>query len=566
MGALHLSAIERYDPQTGFFYLSNGSSAAYNAAYNPVYDPLYDVSPEGPADVRRFLAQATMGPTIADIDGFSGTFGNWIDTQLAIPTSLALSTNPAVDFSAGQSFAQEVGQEILRQSILSTGQLKMRFAQMMSQLIVCGHHAAMRQIDGKAYWNAMINASTGNFRDILECATTQRWQGLYLNNINNRADNGLFPNQNFMRELLQLFSLGQEALAKDGSRTFNPNGSIARAYTQTDINAGARLMCGWADLADPNTGTDRTMIPQPLIAYNGPALTFFGTVFPMIASPIAADVVARKNAVLDIIMLQPSVAPFVCRHVITRMVTDNPTPQYIRRVVAAFENNGSGVRGDMRAVLRATLLDPEARGNVKATSYGRTIEPSLMQTRMFRYAQQPSFAVWDPAIAFNGVMAWQRIEGSQRGIMRKTGDWTSQPQTVFSNFPSSFEAAPGFKSPASSLRNSAGISTWLGDGMSGLVFNAGDDVNANNTWGRWLVTALVALHNATPGTAAQKNSAVVARMLADLMPGQTPSALVVSEMESLGLWLDTQVAGNLRNKYVHLLGAMSVINEFWRQQ
>ncbi|CAB4142875.1 Protein of unknown function DUF1800 [uncultured Caudovirales phage] len=565
--------------------LNNGRRRASlgGGTYNPVYNPLYDVSPEGPSDLRRFLTQATMGPTVADVDGFSGTFGTWINNQLALPAEMALSTNSAVDFSTGNAFAEDSGREIMRQSILSTAQLKMRVAQVLSQLIVCGYSAAMRTIDAKAYWNGMLNAANGNFRDVLEVASVQVWQGYYLNNINNTARNGLFPNQNFMRELLQLFSLGQEALAKDGSRTFNTNGSIARAYSQPDINAGARLMCGWGEPVNASTSTNRNMAPRPDVAYNGPALSFFGFTeaqYPVFGpqgqtvgsatvngyTPTAQNIIDRKNAVLDIIMLQPSVAPFVCRHMITRLVTDNPTPQYIRRVVAAFENNGSGVRGSMPAVIRAILLDPEARGNSKPVAFGRVIEPSLMQARMFRYAQQASFAVFDPAIVFNGAWQWQQVQGGARGIMRKTGDWTSQPQTVFSNFPSSFEAAPGIKSPASSLRNSAGISTWLGDGMSGLQFNAGDDVNANNAWGRWLCTSLVALHNATAGTAAQKNAAVVARMLADLMPGQTPSAPVISELESYGIWLDGQVAGNLRLKYVHLLGAMSVVNEFWRQQ
>ena len=550
--------------------------------YNPVYDPTYDVAPAGIADTRRFLMQATMGPTVADVDGFSGTFGNWINAQLALPAEISLSTNPAVDFNTGQGWAQEAGQEVMRQAIFSTAQLKMRTAQALSQLIVCGHTASMRQIDGKMYWQGMLNAASGNFRDVLEVAAVQIWQGNYLNNVNNTARNGLFPNQNFMRELLQLFSLGQEALAKDGSRTFNANGSIRRAYSQPDINAGARLMCGWGEPVNPGTSTDRNMAPRPDVAYNGPALSFFGFTeaqYPVFGpqgqtvgsatvngyTPTAQNIIDRKNAVLGIIMLQPSVAPFVCRHMITRLVTDNPTPQYIRRVVAAFENNGSGVRGSMPAVIRAILLDPEARGNSKPVAFGRVIEPSLMQARMFRYAQQASFPVFD-SITFNGAWQWQRVQGGGRGIMQKTGDWTTQPQTVFSNFPSSFEAAPGIKSPASSLRNSAGISAWLGDGMSGLQFNAGDDVNANNAWGRWLCTSLVALHNATAGTAAQKNTAVVARMFADLMPGQTPAAEEVSELESYGIWLDGQVEGNLRLKYVHLLGGMSVINRFWRQQ
>ncbi|MBY0438773.1 MAG: hypothetical protein K2W80_11315, partial [Burkholderiales bacterium] len=97
----------------------------YNPTYNPTYNPAYDVSPLGVADTRRFLTQATMGPTVADVDNFSGTFGTWINNQLALPAEMALSTNSAVDFSTGNAFAEDPGREIMRQSILSTAQLKM---------------------------------------------------------------------------------------------------------------------------------------------------------------------------------------------------------------------------------------------------------------------------------------------------------------------------------------------------------------------------------------------------------------------------------------------------------
>jgi hypothetical protein len=277
------------------------------------------------------------------------------------------------------------------------------------------------------------------------------------------------------------------------------------------------------------------------------------------------EVEDRLELALDIIMEQPTIAPFVCRHMITRMTTDNPSPQYIRRVVAAFENDGTGVRGNMGAVVRAILLDQEARGNSVAVTNGRALEPSLAWSRLYRYMnQEPIPTAWDATNASLPLWHWTfAFEGGSFGIMLQTGNMQAQPASVFYDYPSTFEVEPGFKAPAAALRNTAGIAAWLGIGISNIENMAGDTANANQAWGRWLATDLVALHTATSGSAAVKDAAVIDRMYADLFQGRAPSTETRNALIDFAATAGMQ-AMSARRRICWLAGMMTGLNEHWR--
>ena len=324
----------------------------------------------------RFLAQATMGASRADLDQVaSAGFESWLDAQFSMPRQTShWDWLVAAGHATTATMNNQVGFDpvMWRQLIATPDQLRQRVGMALLDLLVIGIdgvNAPWRQFAVAAYVDLLMDNAFGNFRTILQQVSTSPAMGYYLTFLGNRKANaatGAVPDENYARELMQLFTIGLIRLNPDGTS----QGS--ETYTQADITGLARVFTGFTlDSAD-NSTPDRLRRPMAITAaqHETGVKTFLGTTIP--AGTSGAD---SLRMALDTIFAHPNVAPFVSKQLIQRLVTSNPTPAYVGRISAVFDNNGNGARGDLRAVVRAILLDTEARSNSLVSSYGKLRVP-----------------------------------------------------------------------------------------------------------------------------------------------------------------------------------------------
>jgi hypothetical protein len=525
------------------------------SGYNPVYNPSYDAAPAGLNDTRRFLDQCTMGPLALEAASFSGTYGAWLQQQVDAPApTVTPLLGPESNSPPYWGASRALFKFWLEHS--ASNALRVRVAHALSQIVVAGPGPGGSGNSNMHSWHqGLVNLALSNYRDILNHACVHRAMGFYLNNLANSAWN-IAPSQNFARELLQLFSTGANALNKDGTEVRDGTGALVRAYSQTDVGAAARYLSGWyipfplghrpGELGSPANGnmvTSKSLSQN--LAFNGDTTPwpFFGRTsadypaFATLADPSDAQIIARKDAVIDVIMQQPSVGPYICKQLIQKLVTDSPTPQYVRRVVASWDNNGSGVVGDLRAVVRAILLDAEARGNSKPVTFGRAQEMTLSITRRMRYAQ-----VQTHDIALNQMWVWATFQGSPPPmIVPKMGQLPAWPVSVFNDYPFSFTAI-GVEAPAAALWNSTSIQANSGIAMSYSSSLASPvAMGTDDPIGRWNVTDLIAVYDAafaadpggTPAKVLAGHTALMNRAYADLHQGDLPTTVEQTEILAL---------------------------------
>jgi uncharacterized protein (DUF1800 family) len=347
-------------------------------------------------EAARFLGQATFGPRMSEIDDVASRgYDAWLDSQFAKPQSLHL---PAVTaYLNTLPVAQQNGQTAFQWSIwknFATGDdaLRQRVAFALSEIFVVSNvsNIAFAYPRGPAQYLDTLGANAfGNFRSLLEAVTYSPMMGIYLSHLHNVKENpatGQVPDENYAREVMQLFTIGLYVLNNDGSIARDPIGRSVETYSNSDVSGLAKVFTGlsWAgpDTTD-NRFNGRTPDPNreilPMQAYNQfhsiSQKQFLGTTIP----PSTTASVNTNNEVriaLDTLFNHQNVGPFFGKQLIQKLVTSNPSAAYVSRVSAAFNNNGSGVRGDMKAVIKAVLLDPEARaapGSI-ATS-GKLREP-----------------------------------------------------------------------------------------------------------------------------------------------------------------------------------------------
>jgi uncharacterized protein (DUF1800 family) len=324
-----------------------------------------------------------MGSSRGDIDrvvtlGYAG----WLNEQFAMTRPTTHWDWLVANGYAGTAYqGNPVGFDVVmwRQLIASPDQLRQRVGMALLDMLVVGLdgvNVSWRQFAVGAYVDILMDGAFGNFRNLLSSISLSPAMGYYLTFINNRKANpqtGAVPDENYARELLQLFTIGLVRLNQDGSAQMS-GGRPLETYVQDDITGLARVFTGFVlDGADATT-PDRMRRPMVVNAgqHETGAKTFLGTT-------VAAGTGALESLsqALNAIFAHPNVAPFVSRQLIQRLVTSNPPPGYVQRVAQVFENNGSGVRGDLAAVVRAILLDPEARvaAIAAAPSFGKLREP-----------------------------------------------------------------------------------------------------------------------------------------------------------------------------------------------
>lgn len=450
----------------------------------------------GPAPTRneaaRFLAQASYGPTEASINALTRTsLAAWIEAQFNMP---ALRHRDHVDrrtvelAAAMQSVSQtQFRESYWAQALTRDDQLRQRAAFALSQVFVISF------VDGTlanqprgvtSYYDMLAEKAFGNYRDLLESVSLHPMMGVYLTHLRNQKEDiasGRVPDENYAREVMQLFSIGLYELNNDGTHR---NGTPTETYTHADIQGLAKVFTGFSWYAGPNLAdrTNRRFFGndahadrdwQPMQAYNAFHSTsekrFLGRT---IAANSTANADADLRTALDTLFNHPNVGPFIGRQLIQRLVTSNPSPAYVGRVAAAFNNNGLGVRGDMKAVWRAILLDPEARSpDLASTSYGKVREPILRLSHFLR-----AFKARSTSGNFTGIDNTDAPNNSLSQTAMRSPSVFNFYRPGFTP-PNSAAADAGLVSPELQLANEVSVAGYL-NYLRGnwLTVNTGRDI------------------------------------------------------------------------------------------
>ena len=365
--------------------------------------------PIGKAEAFQFLNQASFGATEAEASSvIAMRFERWIDDQMLKPASLQLPfmmTLPPPQFM-GQLHTDRV--DIwFRNVLLNDDQLRQRVAFALSEIMVVSQLGALqaRPFAVAGYYDVLVENAFGNYRDLIEEVTLHPAMGVYLSMLGNRAPDptrNIRPDENYARELMQLFSIGLVELNLDGSQKLDANNQPIPTYDQEIIEGFAHVFTGWTWAGSPSFGSGRVsnenqarpMELWPQFHDTGPKKLLNNVTLP--AGQTGEQDLADA---LDNIFNHPNVAPFMAIRLIQRLTTSNPSPGYVRRVAQAFENNGSGVRGDLGAVVKAILLDPEARPAMAMEIDGKLKEPLLRLTQLFKAYDATSESGRYPLIA-----------------------------------------------------------------------------------------------------------------------------------------------------------------------
>ena len=371
-----------------------------------------------PAEASRFLAQASYGSNPKDIKALTGRTANeWIEAQFLRPPFSLLNAMRYWRQRRGPEGNKNVSEledahNAWWVSTIQQDQLRQRVAFALSQIFVVSSAGVVGEYPKGlvSYYDTLVRGAFGNFRQLLQDVTLHPMMGMYLTYIGNRKERfdstgkiTQAPDENYAREVMQLFTIGLEQLNLDGTPKKDAQGRPIPTYSNNDVIGLARVFTGWswnggrlthecffrAGYCAENTNERET---RPMVAYDQYHSTlekrFLGTTIAEGQSSTTADL----KVALDTLFNHPNVGPFIGRQLIQRLVTSNPSPAYVRRVASAFNDNGQGVRGDMKAVIRAVLLDEEARGDNarKQPSFGRIREPVLRFTHLMRALEASS--------------------------------------------------------------------------------------------------------------------------------------------------------------------------------
>jgi uncharacterized protein (DUF1800 family) len=495
-------------------------------------------------EAARFLVQASLGADRSHIASVqAGGFAAWIDAQFALPQSASRCewlVSQGYD-SAGVNNANKNGFAgfdacAWRKLMAAPDTLRQRVTLALSEILVVsltGLSGGWRQFSAAHYLDLLEDNAFGNYRTLLQQVSTSPAMGEYLTfrgNLKFNPATGALPDENYARELMQLFTIGLVQLQLDGTPALAA-GKTQETYGLDDITGLARVFTGW-DLDTSVTGTatpdfQRRPMVQVASRHETGASTFLGATVPA-----GLDGAASLTAALDIVFAHSNVAPFVSRQLIQRLVTSNPSPAYVQRVAQMFQNDGSGVKGNLKAVVKAILLDDEARRSPDPADVrnGRLREPMLR------------FVAWARAFGASSPSdAW--AIGDTSDPATRLGQSPLRSPTVFNFF------RPGYVPPNSAIGQAvlvapefqitnessvvgylnfmqAAVSVGVGDvkadysALAALADNAAallDEINlvlaAGQLGGATLATLGAALASMPAGSTAARNNRVYAALL-----------------------------------------------------
>lgn len=411
-------------------------------------------------DAVRFLEQSSFGPTPSEIARVQSMgISAYIDDQLkqpatgytgfsyAPPKPAANCTRSSTDPTSAASLCArdtyslfQVRRQFFMNALSGSDQLRQRVAYALSQIMVVSGKVVYKAYGMADYQNILLNDAFGNYRKLLMDVTLSPVMGRYLDMVNNsKATATSSPNENYAREVMQLFSIGVNKLNLDGTLQKDAQGNPIPTYDQNVIKGYAALFTGWT--YPPLNGATSTW-PNPQ-NYDGAMVlnadhhdTNAKLILNNVTLPAGQTGDEDLKAGIDAIFNDPNVGPFICKRLIQHLVTSNPSPAYVARVATVFNDNGQGVRGDLSAVIKAILLDPEARGdNVTNASFGYLRDPALFITTLLRnlggqsdgvYASYQAAAMGEPIFTSPSVfnffppdyhIAVNHLEGPEFGIL-----------------------------------------------------------------------------------------------------------------------------------------------------
>ncbi len=363
--------------------------------------PVYTV-PASNEEAARFLLQAQFSASEADMAAVrTQGYAPWLTAQFSAPADVtgfawlnARGYDAVSNATRYYDNSYPADYMLWNQLMTSADPVRKRAALALSEFFVVslvGLDVSWRSHALAAWWDLLAAGAFGNFRKLLEDVTLNAAMGVYLNTKGNMKENaatGRAPDENFGREVMQLFSLGLYQLNLDGSEKRGADGNKLETYTQSDITNIARVFTGWDFDQTQNVNTvepvqNRTVpstaftrLPMRLTPANHSTL---GSSFLGATVPAGSDGTAALKIALDTLFNHPNVGPFFGKQMIQRLITSNPSPAYVARVASAFNNNGAGLRGDLKAVFLAVLLDEEARGpaGLSQGGFGKLREPIL---------------------------------------------------------------------------------------------------------------------------------------------------------------------------------------------
>jgi uncharacterized protein (DUF1800 family) len=371
-----------------------GGGGSDDAPIDPTPLPPPPVMPNA-VEASRFLAQASMGATreqIARVQAIG--YAAWLDEQFALaPSTSRWDWLIAGGYGVVANKDSENGADACqwRKMISAPDTLRQRVTFALSEIVVAGIAGfvggSWHQFSAAAFLDLLEANAFGNYRTLLQQVSLSAPMGEFLTYRNNRKFNpttGAMPDENYAREIMQLFSIGLLQLNNDGSSKLS-SGLPQETYTLADITGLARVFTGWNyDLAGGDTLTPdfkRRPMAQNASRHETGSKIFLGTTIAA-----GTDGATSLTLALDTIFAHPNVAPFIGRQLIQRLVCSNPSPAYIARISAVFNNDGTGTKGNLKAVVKAILLDDEARSAARRTdpAFGKLREPILRFTAWAR--------------------------------------------------------------------------------------------------------------------------------------------------------------------------------------
>jgi uncharacterized protein (DUF1800 family) len=402
-------------------------------------------------EATRFLEQATWGPTDGDVGGVLGVgFLPWMAGQYSLinspyPSLLLWPDNKPtdpVDCTSGICSRDNYSMYLLqtgffKNAMYNPDQLRQRVAFALHKLDVSSALVLTRPSQMSPYLNLLYYNAFGNYRDILYNVTLNPAMGLYLNMNTNTKTN---PNENYAREIMQLFSIGTDLLNMDGTTQNAADGTPLPTYDQSVIDQLKLVLTGWRIA---------TNVPCDPASQQGDVCTDF--LNPMYFDATKHDTTDKVlfqgfpgttaipgdpagygelNLAIDALFNHPNTAPYIARELIHSLVTSNPSPDYVERVAWAFNDDGAGNRGSLWAVVKAILLDPEARTAPSDPTYGKLKEPTLYTLNVLR--------AFDP----KSTNRLNLSDGNINAQPRAMGQDLLKPPTVFSYFPQDYFAPP----------------------------------------------------------------------------------------------------------------------------
>ncbi len=394
--------------------------------------------PGSEPEAARFLTRSQFSVSTADMTRLKDVgYVAWIDAEIAKPIGetgvAAYQRMGGEDFANKDYFSTNFHTQVMWQQFLDSGdQLRKRVAFALSEYFVIsanGVDAVWHGLGLCYYWDLLNKYAFGNFRDLLEEVTLNPAMGQYLSLNESRKEDdktGRRPDENYAREVMQLFTIGLVQLNNDGSVKKDASGNPVSTYTNDDVTNVARAISGWAwqGTADERLTVEpwlkpgymkRQMTSDPAkMQYTWPNRasehSMLEAKFLGVTIPANTDAVSAMKTVLDTLFNHANTAPFFARQMIQRLVTSNPSPAYVDRIAKVFANNGQGVRGDMGAMFKAILIDDEAlaTSNLSSQTFGKVREPFVRfvqwaKTFNLKKPASGKYDLWDTSQQSNSL-------------------------------------------------------------------------------------------------------------------------------------------------------------------